>query len=110
MKLNGKVSGFGVMQYVFHKFLHLKYLKDTDYADKQYSYLCSNLTLSHVCRVDFSTLTLWIGPFPIKGVSGLFLCVSCFVENSDLNANGVDPDQTPRSGSSLFVNVLFIGR
>ena len=33
-------------------------------------------------------------------VSGKFLLLSCFVEMSELNANSVDPDQTPRSAAS----------
>ena len=28
------------------------------------------INLTHLCQVDFSTLTLWIGPFPVKGLSG----------------------------------------
>ena len=41
--------------------------------------------------------------------------LSCFVEISELNANSVDPDQTPRSAASdldlfLFANVSFMGR
>ena len=34
----------------------------------------------------------------IKGA--WFLSLSCFVKNSELNANSVDPDQTPRSAAS----------
>ena len=45
------------------------------------------------------TSTLWTGPFPIKGVSCLFL-LSCFVEISELNAKSIDSDQTPLSGAS----------
>ena len=56
--------------------------------------------LTHLCRVDSSTLTLSTGPFPISGVSGQFLLLSCSVELSELNANSVDPDQTPRSAAS----------
>ena len=33
-------------------------------------------------------------------MSDQFLLLSCFVEISELNANSVDPDQTPRSASS----------
>ena len=44
--------------------------------------------------MEYSTLTLWTGPFPIEGVSGQLLLVSCFfVEILELNANSVDPDQ-----------------
>ena len=41
-----------------------------------------------------------------------FLLLSCFVEISGLNANSVDPDQTPQNvwyGSSLCANVPFYG-
>ena len=50
--------------------------------------------------MDFSTLTLCTGPFPIKGVSGKFLLLPWFTEIPVLNANSVDPDQTPRSAAS----------
>ena len=33
-------------------------------------------------------------------MSSKFLLSSCFVEISELNANSVDPDQTPRSAAS----------
>ena len=33
-------------------------------------------------------------------MSGKFLLLSCFEETSELNANNVDPDQTPRSAAS----------
>ena len=66
--------------------------------------------LTHLCRVESSILTLWKGLFPIKGVYGLFLSLSCFVEISEFNTNSVEPDQTPRSGFTLFANVLFMGR
>ena len=56
--------------------------------------------LTHLCRVDYSTLTLRTGQFPISGVSGCFLSLSYFLEISELNANSVDPDQTLRSAAS----------
>ena len=56
--------------------------------------------LTHLCRVDSSTLTLWPGPFPVKGVSGWFVLLPCFTEIPVLYANSVDPDQTPRSAAS----------
>ena len=28
-----------------------------------------------------SYLTFWTGPFPIEGVSGLFLSIPCFIES-----------------------------
>ena len=35
-----------------------------------------DLILIHLYRVDYSTLTFCTGPFPIKGMSGLFLLLS----------------------------------
>ena len=55
--------------------------------------------LAHICRVDSPTLTLRTGLFPIKGVSGQFLLLPCFIEIPVFNANSVDPDQTPRFAS-----------
>ena len=43
------------------------------------------------------TSTLWAGPFPIEGLADKFLLLLCFIEIPFLNANSVDPDQTPRS-------------
>ena len=49
--------------------------------------------------MDFSTFTLWTGPFPIYGVLISFFCffflLLDFVEITELNANSVDPDQMP---------------
>ena len=56
--------------------------------------------LTHLCRVDSSNSTLWTDTFPISGVSGWFLLLSCFVGVAEVNANSVDPDQTPRSAAS----------
>ena len=50
--------------------------------------------------MESSTFTLWTGPFPIQGVSGKFLLLSYFIEISKLDANSVDPDQTPHSAAS----------
>ena len=36
--------------------------------------------LAHLCRMDFSTRTLWTGPFQVKGMSGHFLLLPCFIE------------------------------
>ena len=47
-----------------------------------------------------STLTIWTGPFPNSQVSGQLLLLPCFIEITVLNANSVDPDQTPRSTAS----------
>ena len=56
--------------------------------------------LTHLCRVDSATLTLWPGPFPIEGVPGCVLSLPCITDISVCNANSVDPDQTPRSAAS----------
>ena len=47
-----------------------------------------------------SILTLWTRSFPIKGESGLFLLLSCFIEISELNANSINPHQTPYTAVS----------
>ena len=54
--------------------------------------------------MDFSTLALLTGPFPIEEMSGYFLLLSpCFIEILVFNANSVDPDQTPRSATPRSV-------
>ena len=59
------------------------------------------IILTHICRVDSSTITLLTGPFHyIRGVWLFFLLISCFVEISELIANSVDSEQTPRSVAS----------
>ena len=50
--------------------------------------------------MDFSTLTLWTGPFQVKDVSGWFLLLPWFTEIPVFNANSIDPDQMPRSAAS----------
>ena len=50
--------------------------------------------------MDSSTLTLWPGPFPVKGVSGKFLLLPWFTEIPVLNTNSADPDQMPYSAAS----------
>ena len=55
--------------------------------------LGSGILLTHLCRVDSSTI-LWTGPFPTELVSGYF--VVCFIEISVINTNSIYPDQTPR--------------
>ena len=46
--------------------------------------------------MDSSTSTLWTGTFPVEGVPVRFLLLPLYTEISAFNANGVDPDQTPR--------------
>ena len=43
-------------------------------------------SLTHLCQVDPLTSTLWTGPFPIEGVSGLFLLFPCFIESPVITA------------------------
>ena len=50
--------------------------------------------------MNSATLTLWTGPFQIKGVSGWFLLLPCFIDIPVLNANSVDPDQMQCSATS----------
>ena len=51
--------------------------------------------------------------YPIKGVSGYFLLVMCFIEIPVFNANNVDPDQMPQNAVSdlslHFAKVPFNG-
>ena len=60
--------------------------------------------------LDSSTSTLWTGLFSIKWGSSQFVLLQCFIDIPELNGNSVDPDQTPRPGSTLFANVPFMGR
>ena len=66
--------------------------------------------------MDSSTLTLWTGPFPVKGMSGPFLLLPCFTEIYVLNANSVGTDQMPHSAASdyglhcLLISLLWDAR
>ena len=51
--------------------------------------------LTHLCREDSYHNYLGRSISYIRGI-WLVLLLSCFVEISELNANSVDPDQTPR--------------
>ena len=55
------------------------------------------MILSHLCRVESSTSTLWTGLSPIKGMSGSLSLLSCLTEIHICNANSVDSDQMTRS-------------
>ena len=62
--------------------------------------LLINLTrLTHLCRVD-SPINILDCPFPAEGVSGKALLLPYFIQIPVLNANSIDPDQTPRSAAS----------
>ena len=71
-------------------------------------------SLNHLCRVDYSTLTLWTGPFPIEEVvSYLFITMYCRI--SSIECNQCKPWSDAAfcgvwSGSTLFTNVLFMRR
>ena len=43
-----------------------KMAKHVSCVSSPYKRLC----LIHLCRMDYSTLILWTGPFPVKGVPG----------------------------------------
>ena len=47
-----------------------------------------------------SYFNLWNGPFQMEEMSGYFLFLPYFIEIPAVNANSVDPDQTPRSAAS----------
>ena len=55
--------------------------------------------LTHLCRVDSSTTTLWTDLFQIAGCLISFYCYYV-IEIPVFNANSVDTDQTPRSAAS----------
>ena len=50
--------------------------------------------------MDSPTLIIWTDPFPTEEVSGQILLLPYFIEIPVFNANGVYPDQTPRSAAS----------
>ena len=56
--------------------------------------------LTHLCLVNSSIIALWTGLFPITRCLVSFLLWLCFLEIPELNANSVDPDQTPRPAAS----------
>ena len=61
-----------------------------------------NQALTPLCRMVSSTITLWIGPFLVYRVPGLFLSLPGSIEIHVSNANSVDLDQnqTPCSAAS----------
>ena len=60
--------------------------------------------------MDSATSTIRTGPFPIEGVKARLLLLLCFMEIPILNANSVDPDQTPRYvASELGLHCLPLG-
>ena len=58
------------------------------------------VVLTHLFRVDSSTVTRGQVHFLYKGYLVSFYLLSCLVEISERNANSVDPGQTPRSAAS----------
>ena len=60
-----------------------------------------HVCLTHLCRVDTSTWTLWTGSISSRrGVWLFFVLFPCFIEIPVFNANSEGPDQTPRSAAS----------
>ena len=55
-----------------------------------------------ICFLNKIFLNQLFGPFhfPIEVVSGYFLLLQYYIEIPVLNANSVDPDQTPHSATS----------
>ena len=51
--------------------------------------------LTHYCRVDSSTTTLWTGLFPTEGCLVIFFFTTMFIEIPVFNTNIVDADQMP---------------
>ena len=49
-----------------------------------------------------STITLWIGPFPIERVSGYFFIITTFYRQFYIYCKQCRPDQTPRSAASVL--------
>ena len=66
------------------------------------TFCCVQLTfsLTHLCRVDFSSITLRTDLFPIKGYLVSFYNYHSSIEIPVFNTNSVDPDQMPRSAAS----------
>ena len=58
-------------------------------------YFFVRLYLTHLCLIDYFSLPLCAGSFPIYGVSSKFLLLTCFLAILVLNAKSVDPNQTP---------------
>ena len=56
--------------------------------------------------MDYPTLILWTGPFPVQGVI-LVIYYYHILYISELNANSVDPDQTPRYDQGLHCLSMF---
>ena len=64
--------------------------------------------LTQCILVDSSTVTCWMSPFVILGVTGLFCCFHCIVDGKSCYANSVDPDQMPHYvASDLGLHCLF---
>ena len=72
------------------------------------------IMLTHLCRMDSSTITVRTGLFPSEGILMSFTytikLILCFTEIPVFNANSADTDQTPRPNlSTLFATVPFMG-
>ena len=72
---------------------------DCAYAQADESSLGAHFT-RNINPSGFFYLNSLDRPFPVKGVSGLFLLLRWFTEIPVLNANSIGPDQTPRFAAS----------
>ena len=58
-------------------------------------------SLTHLCRMDSSTTTVWTGLYPIAGcLVGNYYYYFFKIEIPVFNAYSVNPDQTPHSAAS----------
>ena len=95
MSIFEKCGAYKGSQYTCRFSAIFKFTRETRFATFLLSCIPSPF-LTHLCRVDFSTLTLWTGSFSLYGVSFYYFHVLL----KYLNANSVDPEQTPRSATS----------
>ena len=58
------------------------------------------VTFTHLCRVDYSTSTIWTGPFLTEEMYDMVLLLPCFIQTIVFNANSADPDQTPQNAAT----------
>ena len=73
--------------------------------------IITHMQLTHLCKVDSSTLTFWNDSFPTEGVCGFFLVLPCFIEIPVFNSEYTTIRHHVLcvwSGSTLFANVCFI--
>ena len=56
------------------------------------SYGPDSVSVTHLCRVDFSTLTIWAGSYPNEECLFSFYCLPCIIATRLLNQNNIAPD------------------